>query len=230
MSGLTKLESNVYLTLLDTGPSTAGIITRKSGIHRRSVYDALERLIEKGLASYIIKNNRRYFEASNPERLLEIIKEKEELLQDKLPQLKAKYESTIKKSETLFFRGKNGLKTVFEDQLAVKKDILILGASFLAREILQFYLHWYNKRRTARKIKIKLIYNESERKKRLLKSAEVKYLPVKYSSPAAINIYGDRTAIIHWNKENPFVILIKDKEIAEGYRNHFNLMWHIAKK
>ena len=228
--GLTKLESKVYLTLLDTGQSTAGIITRKSGIHRRSVYDALERLIEKGLTSYIIKNNRRYFEAANPERLLEIIKEKEELLQDRLPQLKTKYESAIKKSETLFFRGKNGLKTVFEDQLAVEKEILILGASSLAREILQFYFYWYNKRRTARRIKIKLIYNESERKIRLLKSAEVKYLPVKYSSPAAINIYGDRTAIIHWNKENLFVILIKDKEIAEGYRNHFNLMWRIAKK
>ena len=138
--------------------------------------------------------------------------------------------SAIKKSETLFFRGKNGLKTVFEDQLAVEKEILILGASSLAREILQFYFYWYNKRRTARRIKIKLIYNESERKIRLLKSAEVKYLPVKYSSPAAINIYGDRTAIIHWNKENLFVILIKDKEIAEGYRNHFNLMWRIAKK
>lgn len=230
MFGLTRLESKVYLTLLDIGPSIAGIITRKSGIHRRSVYDALERLIEKGLVGYIVKNNRKYFEASNPDKLLELLKEKEELLQEKMPQLKVKYERTIEKSETLFFKGKNGLKTIFEDQLSIKKEILILGASPLAREILQYYFHWYDKRRIAKKIKIKLIYNESERKRRPIKLAEVKYLPIEYRSPAAMNIYGERVAIIHWNKENPFVILIKDKEIAGGYRNYFSLLWDIAKK
>src|SRR3990167_2347637 len=75
--GLTALEAKVYLTLLDLGPSLAGLITRKSGIHRRSVYDALERLIQKGLVGYIVNNNRKYFEAANPERLSELVKEKE---------------------------------------------------------------------------------------------------------------------------------------------------------
>ena len=230
MLGLTRLESKVYLTLLEIGPSIAGVITRKSGIHRRSVYDALERLIEKGLVGYIVKNNRKYFEASNPDKLLDMLKEKEELLQEKLPHLKAKYEKTIEKSETLFFKGKKGLKTVFEDQLYIKKDMLILGASTIARDILQYYFHWYDKRRIAKKIKIKLLYNESERKRRPIKLAEVKYLPIDYRSPAAINIYGDRVAIIHWSKENPFVILIKDREITESYRDYFNVMWSIAKK
>lgn len=230
MFGLTKLESKVYLTLLDIGPSIAGVITRKSGIHRRSVYDALERLIEKGLVGYIVKNNRKYFEASNPDKLLELLKEKEELLQEKLPRLKEKYENTFEKSETLFFKGKNGLKTVFEDQLSVKKEVLILGASTLAREILKYYFHWFDKRRVEKKIKVKLIYNESERKKRKIKLAEIRYLPKEYHNPAAMNVYGDRVAIIHWNKDNPFVILIKDKDIADGYKNYFNLMWDIAKR
>ncbi|MEK6862195.1 MAG: helix-turn-helix domain-containing protein, partial [Nanoarchaeota archaeon] len=215
---------------LDLGQSLAGLITRKSGIHRRSVYDALERLIQKGLVGYIVKNNRKYFEATNPDRLTELLKEKEESVKNILPQLKAKYEHSIEKSETLFYKGKSGLKTIFEDQLSVKKEILILGASSLTREILKYYFHWFDKRRIEKKIKIKLVYNESARKDRRIRLAKIRYLPKDYYNPAAMNIYGDRVAIIHWSKENPFVILIKDKEIADGYRNYFNLLWNIAKK
>ncbi len=227
--GLTKLESKVYLTLLDLGPSLAGLITRKSGIHRRTVYDALERLMQKGLVGYIIKNNRRYFEASDPERLLELLKEREETVKNIIPELKLKYEKTFDKAETLFFKGKNGLKTVFEDQLNIKKEILVLGASSLTSEVLKYYFNWFDKRRIEKKVKLKLIYSEDARKKRDIKFAEVKYLKVNDSN-TAVNIYDDRVAIVHWKKENPFVILIKDKDISDSYRNYFNLIWGIAKK
>ena len=46
----------------------------------------------------------------------------------------------------------------------------------------------------------------------------------------AINIYGEKVAIILWSKENPFAITIKNKGISEGYRKHFELLWRIAKK
>ena len=55
-SGLTKNESKIYLTLLEIGPSHAGLISRKSGLHRRVVYDTLEMLTQKGLIGYILKN------------------------------------------------------------------------------------------------------------------------------------------------------------------------------
>ena len=69
-AGLTENESKVYLALVDHGPNLAGQISRKTGLHRRTVYDVTEMLIKKGLIGYILKNNRRYFEASNPNRIL----------------------------------------------------------------------------------------------------------------------------------------------------------------
>ena len=60
--------------------------------------------------------------------------------------------------------------------------------------------------------------------------AEIRYLPEKYSGPAATNIYGDKVAIILWSKENPLAIVIKNKEIAESYKKFFELMWRISKK
>jgi HTH-type transcriptional regulator, sugar sensing transcriptional regulator len=228
--GLTNTEAKIYLALLNLGPSTATTIAQKASIHRRSAYDTTSRLIKKGLIGYITKNNRKYFEAVDPERLKELIKEKEQAFNEILPQLKAKYQTTIEKQETIFFKGKNGLKNIFEDQLATKQEILILGASPLAQVVLKYHFHWFNKRRETKKIPIKLLYNILHRKKRNLKYSKIKYLPKSFQNPAAMNIYGDKVAIIHWSKERPFAILIHDKEVAQGYRNYFNGLWTIAKQ
>ena len=229
--GLTRIEAKIYLTLLDLGPSLAGQISRKSGVHRRNVYDATERLIEKGLIGYIRQNNRRYFEATDPTRLLEILKEKEEKVDEIFPVLKARYDSVKEKQETVFYKGRAGLKTIFEDQLNIGKEILILGASPLATEILRFYFKWFDKRRAKKRVWVRIIFDESVRKNvDEIPLSKIRYLPKKYGSPTAINIYGDKTAIILWSEENPIAIVIKNKEISEGYRKYFELMWKIAKE
>ncbi len=225
-AGLTENESKVYLALLDLGPSLAGQISRKTGLHRRTVYDTADMLAKKGLVGYILKNNRRLFQASDPNRILNILKEKQDLVEPIIKKLEEKYTKTKEKEETNFYKGKEGLKTVFEDQLNYK-EILILGASHKAYEILQFYFNWYDKARKQKKIKAKII--AQDRKIKRIPLAEIRYLPEKYSNPVAVNIYGDKTAIILW-AEKPTAIVIKDKEITNGYRNYFELMWKIAKK
>jgi hypothetical protein len=186
-------------------------------------------LIQKGLIGYIMKNNVKLFQASNPERVLELLEEKEQYVNEIMPQMLSLFSKTKEKEETNFYKGKNGLKTVFEEQLAVGKEILILGASPLAYEILQFYFKWFDKRRVENRIKARIIFNKTERKPRIPYS-EIRFLPEKYSSPLAVNIYGDKVAIILWSKEKPFAVVITQKEIADGYRKHFELMWKIAKK
>ena len=226
-AGLTENESKVYLALIDLGPSLAGQIARKIGMHRRTVYDTTEMLIQKGLIGYIQKNNRKLFQASNPDRLLEIIKEKQNLLSPFVLSLQQKYNSTKQKEETNFYKGKEGLKTIFEDQLS-SKEILILGASPKAYEIFQFYFKWYDKARKQKKIKARIIATDKKIQKSKIPLAEIKYLPEKYSNPVSVNIYEDKTAIILWASE-PIAILIKNKEIADAYKTYFELMWRIAK-
>jgi sugar-specific transcriptional regulator TrmB len=224
-AGLTENESKIYLSLVDHGPNLAGRISRLTGLHRRTVYDVTEMLIKKGLIGYILKNNRRYFEASNPNRILEILQEKEDILTPIVHNLLEKYNTKKEKQETNFYKGKEGLKAIFEDQLNYK-EILILGASPQAYEILKFYFKWYDKKRIKKKIKVKII--AYDRKITNIPLAEIRYLPKKYESPVAMNIYGNKTAIILW-AEKPIVIAIREKEIADSYRNHFELMWKLAK-
>jgi len=226
-AGLSDNEEKVYLALVDLGPSLAGQISRKTGLHRRTVYDVTEMLIKKGFIGYILKNNRRIFQASNPQRFLDILDEKKNLLEPFIQELGEKFIKTKEKEETNFYKGKEGLKSVFEDQLLGKQEILILGASPKAYEILKFYFHWYDKARKKKKIKTRIIATDKKIKRIAL--ADIKYLPEKYSSPVSVNIYGEKVAIVLWAKE-PFVIVIKNKEISESYKNYFELMWRIAKK
>ncbi|MEI7718483.1 MAG: helix-turn-helix domain-containing protein [archaeon] len=230
--GLTDNEALIYSTLLEIGPKPAGTISRRTKLHRRVIYDTTERLIGKGLLGYIIENGKKIFSASNPNKFLEIEKERENKIEEILPEMLDLFNSTKEKhgGDTLFFKGKEGLKSVFEDQLADKKEILIIGASEMAYESLEFYFHWFDKRRVKEKIKTKIIFNKDvESKHPKIPLAEVRYLPEKYSSPLAINIYGEKIAIILWSKISPFAIVIKQKEIADGYRKHFDMIWKSAK-
>jgi len=224
--GLTEHEAKVYLALLELGPSLAGQISRKTGIHRRNIYDITERLIKKGIIGYIVKNNRRLFEAVNPKKFLSILKERENEFNEALPELKGLYEKTKEKQETNFYKGQEGLKTIFQDQLEDNKEVLILGASKAAFEVLPFYFKWYDKDRVARKIKARIIATEELKR---VPISEIRYMPQKYANPLAINIYKDKVAIILWKKE-PFAIVIKNPEIANSYRMYFELMWRASSR
>jgi len=231
--GLTAIETKVYLTLLDIGTSLAGNIAQKSGIHRRTVYDALERLIEKGLVTYIKMNNRQYYKAVHPSRLKDILKEKEDIISKIIPELEARYNSLQEKEETLFFKGREGLKAVFEDMIKTRAEILVLGASPDAYNILKYYFFKFDAERKKNKISTKLIFTEKARGIKELHKvplAKIKSLPNSFDNPMAINIYGNNVAIVLWRSENPFAILIRDKVIANSYKKHFELMWRIAKR
>ena len=191
------------------------------------MYDTTEMLITKGLIGYILRNNRRLFEATNPDRILEILDEKKNAITDIMPGMQEKFLQTNReKNETNFYKGREGLKSVFEDQLNTQ-EVLILGASPEAYSLFEFYFHWYDKRRTSKKVKAKII--ATDKKITDIPLSEIRYLPQKYASPVAVNIYGNKVAIILWAKD-PIAIVINEEEIADSYRNYFALMWRIAKK
>jgi sugar-specific transcriptional regulator TrmB len=225
--GLTESESKLYLALLDLGKMQAGVLSRKTGIHRRSIYDILDRLIEKGLVSYIQENNKRYYSPNDPKKIQELIEEQRSQISKLMPELENKYKKEKSKQETLFFRGKEGLKSIFDDQITEEKDIYVIGGTKSAKEILSFYLRHYTNKRVEKKIKMYAIY-AGERHTNPIPLANVKYLPETFASPVSTNIYGNKVAIILWSAD-PVAILIKQPEIAKAYKNYFDLLWKIAK-
>lgn len=239
--GLTKGETKVYLALLDLGQSTTGDIVKKSGVSTSKVYKILDKLIEKGLASYILKRKVKHFKVADPSKILDYLEEKERTLESRkkeitelLPALKIKQKLAAIEQEAEIYEGMEGLRTVFDDIINTleKNDTqLVFGAGAGAQEnrYLSFF-HLFHKRRERKGIKAKIIFNEDVRGK--FKSQEesplvkVKYLP--QTTPAAINIYGNKT-IIALLTEKPIAIVIKSKEITNSFRSYFEIMWQIAK-
>lgn len=225
-AGLTENEEKIYSALIEMGASLAGKISRKTGLHRRTVYDVTETLIKKGLVGYILENNRRVFSAVNPQRIIDSIDEKRNRLIPLISSLRQKFDSSKKKEQTNFYKGKNGLKMIFESQLEYP-EILILGANRQAYEKMPYYFKWFNERRKEKKVRIKVITSDRSINPKIL--AETRYLADKYADHMVINIYGDSVAMILWAK-NPFAIVVEQSEFASGYRKYFEILWKIAKK
>src|SRR3989344_7186656 len=93
--GLTQRESDAYLALLKLKEALASEISKKTKESRSHLYDTLKSLIEKGLVSYVIKNGKKYFRPSPPEKLLDYIQEKERTIKDFLPELHELYKPSI---------------------------------------------------------------------------------------------------------------------------------------
>ena len=91
-----------------------------------------------------------------------------------------------------------------------------------------------NLKSAKKKQKLKIILDRSVKRtlgkdREKEKYTEVRYMPEGYISPAAIDVFQDYVYIFLW-EEKPFVFMIKDKEIAERFRNYFKLLWCMAKK
>ena len=225
-------EAKIYLALLETGQSLAGTIAEKAKVHRRNVYDALERLIEKGLVSHVIKSNHKYYEAVNPKKIISMLREKLNIASQTLPELLQKYKTSKSKQEVQVLQGIGGMKSFYDDMLKERKDISILSATGKAYTKLSYFIHSWNKKISKLSINMKVLWNYDAINKegfiKELKKTESKILPRNFSTPTQIFIYGEKSAILIWSEE-PLCVLIKSKEIATGFKKYFDFMWKLSK-
>jgi len=235
--GLTKNEITIYLSLLELGTTTTGPLSKKSGLHSSRVYESLNKLIEKGLAGFVIKANRKYFSAADPDKILDIIEEEKRQAEQLLPQLRLlKKEKAVEEKSTVY-EGYKGVKSVYDNiirTLNKEDEILVFGArgadeSFMSKT----FFKEYTKRRITKGIKMKMIFNDDARETgkyySKLQNTEVKYMPKDMKTPAAVDIYSNNVGTLIL-KPKPMVFLITSKEVADSYRQFFKMFWKICKR
>lgn len=236
--GLAEKESKVYLACLELGDSTASNISVKSNLPRTLVYDILERLIEFGLVSYSIKNNKKYFKASDPRELIRILEEKQKAVFFILPKLKSlQKEKGSVRPKVEIYEGKDGMKTVMNDILNSNvKEFLAYGSSRSSYEIIPAFMDDWHKKRIKKKIVMRIIYNNTKQarnKVKKLKSSldytKYKFMLIELESPTATLIYTNKVVLQSWTKE-PFAVMIEDREMANNQKKYFEELWKIAKR
>lgn len=231
--GLSGGEIKIYAALVDLGISSVNKIHEKTGIERRNIYDILNKLIERGLVTYISENKKRFFQISHPNKIIGYVEEKKQELENTKKEIEKEIPSIIKKLEfkkpeikAEIYRGPEGIKAVWEDMLNYKEIYWIGSGRYVPKTLPNFFTNW-NKKRI--KLRVKL-FNlvRAELKKEIKKPytlEQMKFLPKEFSgNPTVICIYGDKTVNFLLGKEF-FAFLVESKELAENYKLYHKYLW-----
>ncbi len=241
-AGLTEGEIKVYLALLELTESTTGPIIEKSGIARSIIYQILDKLIEKGLVSYIIKEKTKYFQAANPKKIIEYAEDNAkkaqkniEEIRSLIPELLSKNKSAPKSHATIYF-GLKGIRTAHEntyEKLKKGEEYVYLGIPAYQPEEQHLYWQRDHIRRAKAGIKIRGLFNQGTDPK-VLKNrnsyglADIRYMPTDIQTPATFVIYKDTVTIILQSPEE-IAVEIVNQSIADTFKAYFDDFWKLSK-
>lgn len=235
--GLSPNEAKIYEALVERGEMSVSEISLAAKIHRRNAYDAVERLINKGLCFQIFSTSESHYNAVHPDKLTEILAEKQKELDNALPSLKKKFGGRYAPEEAYIYRGLEGQKNIWRDMLRVGKESYFIGAKG----------GWFDPRIESSRIEF---FKEANRKKMKfiqLFDHEVKqqlhnfprhfpgdlkyrFLPKKHSTNSGIHVFGDYVITytgltIGKIDEDVAFFVMHSKDLAESYRKWFWYMW-----
>lgn len=238
--GLSLNEARIYEALLRYGELTVGEIATKSKVNRRNVYDSMQRLLEKGLVFEIHEARESRYQCVEPEKLRELILEKEQLLLEILPSLNELYNTTPANNAVYVYRGIEGWRNYMRDILRVGEDFYCIGAKGAWwEERLKHFTPTFLKEAKRKKINYYHLFDHEVQNSghEVLKNVgkNYKFLPKGYSTPSSIDFFGDRVNIsskLHVGgvTEDMLITVIVNKVIADSFRTWFKFMWDFCPK
>ena len=228
--GLEEKQAKIYLALLELGETSIKEIAKKSGIKRTSIYDLIDEMIDYGYIKVTIRGKRKRFMAVDPDNLKLVIKKREALLDEIMPELRSLNLTSGIKPKMLFFEGIKGLKEAYEESLK-ENGLTICGwaSEDIFHVLGEDWANDYIKRRAQKKIQSQLIVSKAERIKQFVQvdSLQARQTmvvdPKKYLFSIEINIYGSNVALI--SAKDKIAIIIVSEPIAATMRMVFRMCW-----
>ncbi len=227
--GLTEKQAKIYLACLELGSSSVQKISQKSNIARSTSYEILESLRELNLVSIFRKKKIKYYSAEEPQKIINLTKEKINSLEQALPQFRAIYGQAKKQPTVRFYQGKSGMILILSEILKEAKEILAIGSSDDVLDV--FDREWPNfvKRRIKNKIPIKIILRESVKARERQRLApqslrEVRIIPAKYDYHGVIFVWKDKIAMFSLKKEL-IALVIESEELANVQNAMLKVIW-----
>ncbi|MEI7792792.1 MAG: helix-turn-helix domain-containing protein [Candidatus Berkelbacteria bacterium] len=232
--GFSNNEAEIYLAMIELGETGAGEIIKKTSLHRNIVYETLDKLVTKKLASKVTRKKVAQFVVTDPDRILEDQKSKLNIASKIVPSLVAKAKI---KQEIVIYEGLEGFQTfsmALIEKMKENSTLYVLGATGdLWYELMADKAKKYEKIRSKKNIKFKMVeYGESridQERAAKDKTYIIRILPNNIASPANVLIWDDCIAL--QTLAEPYsVIEIKNALQAKAYMNYFNLLWDQGKE
>lgn len=233
--GLSDFESEVYLTLLKSGPITANRIVELTGAKRSTTYDTLKVLAVKGLVNSRLENNVAVFQAADPEALVEQEKDRLRLAHELLPKLKSVQNKIPSRSSASFHVGKLGVKAVLDSVVSSNvKEFIFIGSRKEAKKVLAHYPANVLLKRIELGIRTRGVLDPADRldegyqDKRARELSDYRYHDSMKGIPSNIFIYGDSVAFMT-STQDLVGCVIHNKDISNALRCVFELIWKQSK-
>lgn len=233
--GLTDNEADIYLDLLSLGEATAYDVIKKTGLHRNSVYTALQNLAKKRFITEVERNRKRHFVAVNPKRLLLTEESRLSRVRELMPGLQKLFKA--RPTEIIIHEGERAYRDFW---LNIAKhsprgtvNYVMPSMSTQWWELMDKDVEKFIEYQIRNEIKLKMIVfakNETEMSllKRYPKLNEYRYIKRDFDPSGNLAIWGD-ICYIQSVEKTPVLIEIKNSAILKVFRQHFNLLWEIGK-
>ena len=231
--GLTEYESELYLALLEHDQISAYVLAEKTGLYRQAVYDAINRLIEKGFVSSVKDGKSQLYKAVDPKLILEYLKGKTENFEQILPDLTNLQKKSAEKIIVETYKGKNAVRICLKDVIKElrKKGGVNLCTAVDEKQFEEKYkliMDQYERDMLHYKLKEKVILKKGTKGVFNKGSSTYRTIPEKFFNPNPTQIYGDNVSIMILGNPD-YLIIIRSKEVAESYRKQFEFLWKQAK-
>ncbi|MBS3121938.1 helix-turn-helix domain-containing protein [Candidatus Woesearchaeota archaeon] len=222
--GLSEGEIKVYMALLKLGSSPVSALKEETKLHRTTIYDFIEKLLNKGLVNHVIKNNVTYYNATHPNRLADFLKEKVEKLNNVLPELIKLSEFHKEEIKVEVYKGKEGYKTALGLVIEEGKDLIGMGFDDeYIDKVMGTTMDWYFRQLKEKKIHERVFTREGATFFYPQETTTYKFLPKEFFSPNMSMTFGKYVVLVLWE---PFTsIVIENKPLADGYKKWFEMLW-----
>jgi len=228
--GFTNNEIKVYVLLCKYESLSGNEVARKVALNRSVAYTTLNSLVKKAMVSVIKKNSRKAFSVSNPEILLNPIKEKESLARRVIERVNNTRKISSKEDSVEVYEGVQATKKIYNLFMSHENEIIYTtggSGKMFARHKIHF--EHYKKIVERRNIIIRtLISNDYPKKEywQTMKNWHAKYIDVPVNN-ASVSIVRDHV-VFHSYEDEPYVIVISNPAIANLMRAYFSRFWEIV--
>lgn len=236
--GITPTEEKVYLELLKLGETGMGEIIKRTGLHRGTVYNSVNQLVDKGFVSFNDKNGCRYYHISGKKIFEEIALENKKNIEKEFNNVEDLFKETLEKNnkdekhkiET--FLGVNAFKTLFLEMYDECRDknieYLFQGRGGEMESIVgEVFYEYVNNLRKKNNIKCRLLFEEKFRNPKEIETKHVikKYVKDKIKTPLNLWIYGNTILMVFFEMNPITIIKIKNESLASRFKNYFEELW-----
>lgn len=236
---LTKIEAEVYLTLLKDGEVSITTLSRRSMVKRSSVYLAIDGLSLKGLVYETQIGRKKYYRAQHPNRLYEIASYREKLILQALPQFVAIQKTNTKKPRVIAVEGDQGVfnlyNEIYESLSKNEEAVFITHVGALGKKLPAALKNYKLLLRRLKKPRIRELIYEDKAGEKWIKDIKfylknnsnhkVKIMPKKYEFGLTDMLILKDKLVIFTLGELSVATVIESNEAAQTFKVLFERVW-----